>query len=657
MPDWSYHTLFRPLLFHLPAERARRIVLRALRTLGEQPVGPSLIDFMGHMRPSAPLRRSAWGLTFDSPIGIGAGLDSSAMALPALARFGVGFIEVGPVTAEPLIHETEIQRRPAERAVRRVDLPLNAGVDAIVRRLSEIRPLHVPLGVRLAHQPTFDPERATTECVRLIEQLGALVDFFTVDTSSVESTIWTMAQWRAHLTTLQRAAMLHDAARPLLLCLPPDTPTAQIDRLLPIAIDVGIPGVVVSGGIRSSDGGRLIGAPTRAPSRAVVQYLYQHWGQHVTIIGSGGVHQPQDALDLLNAGASFVQLCSGLIYSGPGLAKRTNEALLFAKQSTIPHTRSLSWIWIVLLGLGMIIGGGLAWSVAATRVILPYDEAFVGIPRAGLARINPRLLPFMAHDRVTLAGTMISIGVLYTQLALWALRDGAHWAWRTVGASATIGFASFFLFLGFGYFDPLHAAVSFLLLVFFLMGWGRRAAAPPVVPVPDLVNDWRWHAANLGQCLFVALGFGLISAGCVIAGVGITTVFVPEDVAYLQTTAAALRSVTPRLVALIAHDRAGFGGALVSNGVAVLLIALWGIRRGARWVWWTFLLGGAPGFVGALSVHVGVGYIDAWHLAPVYVAGVVYVLGLGLLYAYLTQGTHHHRTFHTTASGAHLSHL
>jgi hypothetical protein len=307
-------------------------------------------------------------------------------------------------------------------------------------------------------------------------------------------------------------------------------------------------------------------------------------------------------------------------------------------QQAVPaQPRSRSWFWILLLGLGMLLGGVLSWLVAVTRVVLPYDEAFVGISRAGLDAVNPRILPFMAHDRITLAGTMISIGVLYAQLALWALRGGIHWAWRTIGASAALGFASFFLFLGFDYFDPLHALVTALLLLFFLLGFRGRGSTPPVVPCPDLKNDWRWRAANWGQLLFVGLGFGLVAAGFVIACIGITTVFVPEDLAYLQTTREQLHAVTPRLVALIAHDRAGFGGALMSNGIAVFLIALWGIRRGARWVWWTLLVGGVPGFTGALSVHVGVGYVDLWHLAPVYIAGAVYLLGLVLLYAYLVQ--------------------
>jgi hypothetical protein len=137
------------------------------------------------------------------------------------------------------------------------------------------------------------------------------------------------------------------------------------------------------------------------------------------------------------------------------------------------------WLWMLLLGIGMMIGGMAAWLVAVTSVVLPYDEAFVGMARDQLDAANPRLLAFMAHDRVSLAGTMISIGVLYGQLAWHALRQNQHWAYQTIAFSAAVGFLSFFLPLGHGYFDPLHSLVVLLLLPLFLLGLRGRADAPP----------------------------------------------------------------------------------------------------------------------------------------------------------------------------------
>lgn len=270
------------------------------------------------------------------------------------------------------------------------------------------------------------------------------------------------------------------------------------------------------------------------------------------------------------------------------------------------------WVWIALLGVGMLIGGCLAWIVAATRVVLPYDEAFVGLSRAELEAVNGRLLAFLAHDRVTLSGTMIAIGVLYAQLSLFPLRGGELWARRAIMISAAVGFSSFLLFLGFGYFDPLHALVTLLLLPFFLLGlFGPRARqraerAPPARP-PG--RSW-------GQLLFVAVGIGLVLGGVSLAIIGVTSVFVPEDLAFMGTSRATLDAASPRLVPLIAHDRAGLGGALAANGLGVLLAALWGYRPGARWLWWTLLASGVPGFVAAMGTHLAVGYTDMWHLAP-----------------------------------------
>jgi dihydroorotate dehydrogenase len=130
--------------------------------------------------------------------------------------------------------------------------------------------------------------------------------------------------------------------------------------------------------------------------------------------------------------------------------------------------------------------------------VLPYDEAFVGLQQAQLAVINPRLLLFMAHDRVSLAGVMISIGVLYWQLAVFGIRRGSHWAWNSSLISAAAGFATFFLFLGFGYFDPPHALVSFILLLFFFLVMRGHAVWQAIPPVLDLQNDHSWRLSQCG---------------------------------------------------------------------------------------------------------------------------------------------------------------
>ena len=134
----------------------------------------------------------------------------------------------------------------------------------------------------------------------------------------------------------------------------------------------------------------------------------------------------------------------------------------------------------------------------------------------------------------------------------------------------------------------------------------------------------------------IAVGGGLFVAGAVISTVGLTSVFVPTDLDFLGTSAEALRAANQHLPPFIAHDRAGFGGALMGAGLAVLLISLWGWRRGERWVWWSLLIGCAFGTVPVLAIHFAIGYTHFEHLLPVYVLVVVVAVALALSRTYLT---------------------
>lgn len=168
----------------------------------------------------------------------------------------------------------------------------------------------------------------------------------------------------------------------------------------------------------------------------------------------------------------------------------------------------------------------------------------------------------------------------------------------------------------------------------FVFSLRRNKDQPNYKPV-NLYNDKAWRLAMWGQLCFVVLGFALALGGLVIAGVGITNVFVKADLAFLGTTRELLNEVNPKLIALIAHDRAGFGGALLCDAIAILIIALWGIGQGERWLWWTLLLGGAPGFYAGFSVHYGIGYTDFIHLLPAVFALFLYIAGLILLFPYM----------------------
>jgi len=297
-----------------------------------------------------------------------------------------------------------------------------------------------------------------------------------------------------------------------------------------------------------------------------------------------------------------------------------------------PHS---AWLWIMLLGAGMLLGAVLVGLIAFTSVTPPYDQAFVRLTSLQLAAVNPHLLPFMAHDRVTLAGTMLSLGVIYGQLALHAMSKGEHWAMWVVLVSGGVGFASFFLFLGFGYFDPLHAIVTSVLFLYFLLGLRAWFKENRVQAVSCLWERPDRPGPLWGQVLLLLAGLGMSAAGMVIAVLGATTVFVPEDFVFLQTTSTGLHAVNSHLIPLIAHDRAGFAGALLADGLGILLMVLWGFRPEARWLWWTLLGAGLCVCVPAVGIHLLVGYTSFSHLAPVLSGAFLYSLGLIFSYSFL----------------------
>lgn len=647
MPDWSYQTLFRPLLFRMPAKQARDWTLAAIGTLAKLPGGPQIIQFLGHMKPPAALSRT-WGtIAFPSPVGLGAGLNPDGNALAALSQFGFGFLEIGPVTKDPLFPTAPIQRDEQQNAILYPDPLANPGLAAQVQHLQNLPERKQPLGVRLAFRPGANEQEATAERIEMIRQLAPYVQFFILDTRcQPNGEGWRESAWRDHLQ-----ALLGAADCPILVAVSPDHVEEEAALLLDAAYEAGVGGAVVTGGtwIAAADQTNLasrVGSPTHGASLRTVEWIRRRYPTWL-IIGSGGILEPADALNMFAAGADLIQLHSGLVYSGPGLPKRIHEAILQTSGlhcAGAPHSATTdkpkrgvwpAWVWGFLLGLGMIAGGCLAWLVAVTKVILPYDERFLGMTAEELAFFNQQLLPFLSHDRISLAGTMISIGIMYCQLSVFGLRRRIHWARQALLVSGSVGFASFLLFIGYGYFDFLHAILAAILFPPFLLALRSPADRQmPALP-PQLHNDRTWRNALWGQLFFVIIGFGLTGAGLVICAIGVTGVFVPSDLLYLCTTPEVLQAWNERLIPLIAHDRAGFGGALVSAGLAVLLLALWGFRAGETWLWWTFFLGGLPGFLSGIGIHFVVGYVDFLHLLPAYLAALLFLAGLLLSWGFV----------------------
>ena len=330
-----------------------------------------------------------------------------------------------------------------------------------------------------------------------------------------------------------------------------------------------------------------------------------------------------------------------LIAAGPAWFNRVIEAATPTGPPTTLGEVSRSprrwpgWLWAALLGVGLIVAGVGAAAITLGPVLLWYDRSYLGATVSDLNHLNHHLVGFLIHDRITMAGNMIGIGILYLLLAQ-QIRQGYRWARRALAISGAVAFGSYFYFLGTGGFvEPLHTLVVVTLTPMLLLAVWRAPPAPAWPPIVEGPEPLR-RRALWGQLVMIGVGGGLAVAGAVISVVGLTSVFVPTDLEFLGAHAAHLRDADPHLLPFIAHDRAGFGGALIGAGLAILMISMWGWRRGQRWVWWCLLFGCAVGTVPVLIVHFAIGYTHVEHLAPVYVLVAATATALALSKPFLT---------------------
>jgi hypothetical protein len=280
---------------------------------------------------------------------------------------------------------------------------------------------------------------------------------------------------------------------------------------------------------------------------------------------------------------------------------------------------------VVLSGLALLACGAFAIFLAATGKFLPHDVEYLGMTSQQLCTLHEcRIVHFMIHDRVSFGGVLVAIGILYVWLAEFPLRRGEGWAWWTLAASSIAGLLSFLAYLGYGYLDTWHGVATLGLLPLFGGGLARtRALRRTGVPRPRLELATR---EGRGRAVLLAAMFGMVAAGATITTVGTTMVFVPQDLEFLGLTVADLHGINPRLVPLIAHDRAGFGGALLSAGIVMFLSVLYG--RLDRSQCEALALAGIAGFGTAIGVHPLIGYTSVTHLGPAVAGCLAYATGL-----------------------------
>lgn len=275
------------------------------------------------------------------------------------------------------------------------------------------------------------------------------------------------------------------------------------------------------------------------------------------------------------------------------------------------------------VGFGLVLAGGFAIFIAVRGELLPHDVAFLSMTPAALCELNQcRIVHFMEHDRVSFGGALIAIGVTYLWLVAGPLTAGQRWAWDLLAVSGIAGFLSFLAYIGYGYLDTWHGTATLALAVAFGSG---LVLTRQRIAWQDATRLWTRPRELRPRVPLLATAFGMLSAGGTILVVGMTAVFVPEDLEFMGISREQIDAANPRLIPLIAHDRAGFGGAICC--CAILL-------GGTAWkVQWdraaqqALAIAGLVGFSTAIGVHPAIGYTDSFHLAPAMLGAIAYAYG------------------------------
>lgn len=341
-----YRILIRPIFFAFDPEKIHYFTFSTIRFLCKIPF-VSLLFRKLYAVKHKKLQRTVFGLTFDNPVGLAAGFDKDAKLYNELANFGFGFIEIGTVTPRPQSGNPKkrlFRLTKDSGIINRMGFN-NEGVLATVERLKTSK-AKVIIGGNIGKNTATAPEDYTEDYVDCFEALHPYVDYFVVNVSCPNVGSHAKLQDKDYLlellNTLQTLNRAYDFPKPIVLKIAPDLNNQQLDEIIEVVKNSKIDGVIASNTStdrsnlktsktkleRIGQPGGVSGKPITNKSTAVIKYLSEKSNNAFPIIGVGGIHSENDALDKLDAGATLVQVYTGFIYEGPGLVKRINKAII-----------------------------------------------------------------------------------------------------------------------------------------------------------------------------------------------------------------------------------------------------------------------------------------------------------------------------------------
>ncbi len=341
-----YKSLLRPFLFLLDPEKVHYLSFWIIKVTSR--LGFSVLYRRCYTIDDKRLEREVFGLRFKNPVGLAAGFDKNAVLFNELSNFGFGFIEIGTLTPKPQTGNPRkrLFRLKADKAIINRMGFNNLGVFDAVERLKKKH--QVLIGGNIGKNKVTPNDQAITDYLICFKALFNHVDYFVVNVSSPNTPGLRELQEKEPLTALlkelkqentKQAASSRSKEKPILLKIAPDLTNDQLLDIIQIVDATKIEGVIAtnttiaredlkSDCLLVEEKGGLSGKPLTKRSTEVIRFLSKNSNKAFPIIGVGGIHSPEDALEKLEAGATLVQLWTGFVYEGPILVKKINKAIL-----------------------------------------------------------------------------------------------------------------------------------------------------------------------------------------------------------------------------------------------------------------------------------------------------------------------------------------